>query len=1198
MLRVVHGNRFEELAGALIEALPAADPFAPTTIVVSRGLVGTWLTYRIALDRGIAAGLDLPFLDRFLADAYVDADAARVGLSALRRDQLAAVVGSVLADRDRLADPALARVRDYLGDPARPDAPVRRVQLANRVAGLYWGYAMTRPEWLVAWDDRRADGGPATSSPGAADDARWQARLWSLAMETARRGRGVTPRGLGAPAPSAEQPGSPPRPRAEGTLALVPRLPFARRRLGLPAPRLPQPVHVVGFSYLAPAYLDALADLGTAQDVTVYLVDPCADFWEDVASPRARTRVPVSSTADRLLGLWGKPIRDTNAALVERTGGDLDDRFVEPPRTTALACLLADVVARAEPTAPLAGTPAGVTVMACPTVRRELEVVGAEIVRRLAASPTLRAHEVAVLIAGDPDDYLAQLPAVWSSLLGPPAEDTPGSPGLPFHIVDSHLAEHGRVGEAVHALFELPLGRFTRRELLGVMTHPCVLARYKHVDPDDWVQWTERLGIVHGADQKDHRGTYLEHLDLFHWDQGILRLALGGFMCGDRPGQAVGGPVKIAAREAVPEEVADDRQASAATFALLARSLVGDARWLRDRALPLAGWAGVLDAVVTTYVTAPDDAGARELDRIRRALTGLAELDLDGRAVEYREVVELVRHRLAALLGDRGEPLAHGVLVAPLAPMRPLPASLVFVLGLGEGEFPATDPPSPLDLRDPPRAGEVSARDRDRVAFLDAVLAARDHLFLSYVGLDPKSGEPIAPSPVVIELADALAAYTGAASGQAALAALTERHPLHRWDAAYDGGLSASPAPGRAGPDRAGRALVASPAPGRARERRSVLLREAITRHLRARGVAQPEPARLRELVARTPALAAIAHDLRLDPVGTIAGAPDDDAPVRLSLAMLRKFLDAPVQAWAAAVLRLGDLPDEELVDKSDEPFGHDAVGRAAVLRDTLAAVLGVGAAPASVADAYAAAIDARARRGAAPVGVFGEVAGEADRALVETWREAITGAACGPARRVAFGRSFTGDAALEPPIAIDVDLGGRTRRIELDGQTEILVDDAGTGTSASIVVIGGKKAARRHTLRGAIDHVALAAAGTAPRTHRTLCLDGAGALHVTEHAAWTPAAARAYLADLVGELLARPHGYLLSLDDADRALAGKPPKITPTRDGHPGSLGFGPIVRAERLDLPADPLGIAKRRLGPLVERMAGDHGFNGSDA
>ena len=44
--------------------------------------------------------------------------------------------------------------------------------------------------------------------------------------------------------------------------------------------------------------------------------------------------------------------------------------------------------------------------------------------------------------------------------------------------------------------------------------------------------------------------------------------------------------------------------------------------------------------------------------------------------------------------------------------------ALTFIVGLDEGEFPAGDVPSPLDLRTTRRRGDVAPRDRDRYAFL------------------------------------------------------------------------------------------------------------------------------------------------------------------------------------------------------------------------------------------------------------------------------------------------------------------------------------------------------------------------------------------------------------------------------------------------------------------------------------------------
>ena len=97
----------------------------------------------------------------------------------------------------------------------------------------------------------------------------------------------------------------------------------------------------------------------------------------------------------------------------------------------------------------------------------------------------------------------------------------------------------------------------------------------------------------------------------------------------------------------------------------------------------------------------------------------------------------------------------------------------MFVAGLDERTFPAGDQPSALDLRRAPRPGDVSPRDRDRAAFLEVLLGARDALYLSYVAVEAKSGQALGPSPVVHELADALAPYLGAASSREALARIT-----------------------------------------------------------------------------------------------------------------------------------------------------------------------------------------------------------------------------------------------------------------------------------------------------------------------------------------------------------------------------------------------------------------------------------------
>src|SRR5215468_1534766 len=249
MLRAVHGNRVERLLAALLDALPPADPFAPSTIVVGSQLIARWLVREIALARGIAAGLELVAFDAFVGATWAGDAAGRAArLGALDREQLAAALGSVLAD-DAVVQ-ALAPVAAYLAAAPAPGdrAGPRRVQLAEHLAELVWSYALSRPDWMPAL----AIGQPPGELVGD-PTARWQAALIGAALSR-----------LGADG-AALRDGAP---RRAGRRAPTPMLPWLRRRAGLPTP-VRAPVSVFGMSFLARAQLEALTDLAATSDVTV-----------------------------------------------------------------------------------------------------------------------------------------------------------------------------------------------------------------------------------------------------------------------------------------------------------------------------------------------------------------------------------------------------------------------------------------------------------------------------------------------------------------------------------------------------------------------------------------------------------------------------------------------------------------------------------------------------------------------------------------------------------------------------------------------------------------------------------------------------------------------------------------------------------------------------------------------------------------
>jgi hypothetical protein len=184
--------------------------------------------------------------------------------------------------------------------------------------------------------------------------------------------------------------------------------------------------------------------------------------------------------------------------------------------------------------------------------------------------------------------------------------------------------------------------------------------------------------------------------------------------------------------------------------------------------------------------------------------------------------------------------------------------------------------------------------------------------------------------------------------------------------------------------------------------------------------------------------------------------------------------------------------------------------------------------------------------------------------------------------------------AELHAALELELPSGGTVRLV---GQTEVLVRTGGVGGAAvrheSITPLTGElKKAGHHHLRGAFDHVVLAAAGLAPAGHAHHLLGQAGNSERIDHAPWTQADARAYLGALIDELFGAAHGYALPFDQLVSAYTGK--SVGFGRRSKPFQiLRYGPIDRADGLELPPDAIEIAQRRFGPLASRFIGDHAF-----
>jgi exodeoxyribonuclease V gamma subunit len=1201
VIRLCYSNRTEALCEALAENLGAqrASLFDPVHLVVPNPLVEGYVKQALARRLGIAAHIETQFLRGFL-ERIANASAPETPI--VDRDLCEGELLALFSDPARLGSRDLDAVRGYLAasDSARDnDHPSddegldrRRVQLAAQVAALFDEYAFSRPEMLAVW--RR--GGLVADLDEPLQ--RWQRELW-LALF----GRG------GSFA-------------ARGALTL----PDFFAQIEAAALRPPPAAHVFGISYVARLYRSIFGSIARASALYVYTLNPCREYWEDLAPrrrvapaadarrfPRRRagaqlslgglvesenaTADPAALTENPLLELWGRPGRDNMRLLNQLAECDFDARFVDPTAEKSRPSLLAILQKEVLDREPAGGRPApdgSLVILPAPDPRRELETVASEIWSLLRADQTLTFADVAVIVP----------PAVAPTYLPLARAVFDEAAALPHTVVDLPRGPETRIRNAVTRLLELPTSPLGRPDLLGLAMHPAVARRFPEIDPDHWVALCEALEIVRGADRDDHADSYLDR-DGLSWDQGLRRLALGAFLSGRRsgeerpfamPGGRRGdgpGDQTWASDPILPAELPPALEPAARALGILARELIAYARAAGARPATFATFAALLRRTITaTILPAAADEEAALGDALA-AIERVAALVPPTLEMSFRTAAELVEQRLDG--GPNHHRSPEGVTVASFVPMRALPFRIIFVVGLDERVFPAPDGLAAIDLRGVQRLpGDVTPREQDEYMFLETLLSARDRIYFSYVARDAVTGERTNPCSTIAALLDTVAP-----------GALSEANP----EAAVSSLIRPVPPLARHLDDAACAVI-----PAAARERQAAALGRSARRA--AGDVLQlPGLATLRGTLEPAAWRAAAA---RLDWVGPPVEAP---ASVRRTptLTDLRRFLECPLQASARILLPLRD--DDEAADEAEaalrehERLDETRLHTVPLLRGVIVEALANGgtarATDAVLAEGYDRAAALARLDGTLPAGLFGRALRARHLRLLACWRDGIA---------ATLGGDFAAPAALwlgaapehrpdlAPLPAIDLPLANGAT-LALGGRTELCAETAdGERTVIALIASTGFDL-DRDLLRPFFTHLALAAGdqgqGGDGRASRAILIrpekDGIPRVEKQVFPPISAAEARAHLGDLAGELLGRVHDYFLPCEavftwkkrrDRGESMGVRDAVLLLRDDNWTRFLSErGPIPDPKTYPVPSDAAAqeMVARRFGPYFAALDG---------
>ena len=714
---LIYGNDSDALLDRLAERLrtphPAVAPLAPEIVLVPQFGLRRWLEIRLAEKLGIVANVDFAAPAEYAWRLLRAANPALAEKSGYERELLRWRIYSLLEPLAR--ESGNAELLTAVGDG---DAS-RRLRFADALAHAYERDLAYRSDRLARWEK-------------GAERNDWRAQLWRRLVDTSaqpHRAKLLDDWLRKYAAPSSQPPGLPPR------------------------------LFAFACANISPDLLRFYGALAQHSEIDFLLPNPCREYWGDVRKPREALRDADTFDSDAFadaenpaLAAWGRAGRDLVARLFSYElvqPDDEQDCSREPASDTLLARVQRDVLDRLPPTKGNIACDGSVQFHRCHSRLREVQALHDRLLDLFAHDKTLTPRDVAVMSP----EIGAYAPYI-ESVFGGVARDD--ARYLPYALSDCPVREaHPLVGVALR-LVALPTSRLELNEISEWLALPALQRRFG-IDESDAARlsdWLRNAGVRWGLDAAQRASIGAGNYGEFSWRFGLDRLLLG-YASGEL--DAADGLISGIAPDAAVEGT------SAAVLGAVLRivDLLDGLLHAQRSAHAPQQWQKIYnDTFDRLFDTAADRDASQALERVRRTLADFAEETAQAGMTEPLDWA-CVRDELTVRLAEPERAFRFfggGITICGMVPLRAVPFRVICLIGMNEGAFPRRDRASPFE-RETDRNAEPSIRDEDRYLFLQQLMAARDRLYLSWVGEDARDGSIQEPSAVVAELLGILAQY-------------------------------------------------------------------------------------------------------------------------------------------------------------------------------------------------------------------------------------------------------------------------------------------------------------------------------------------------------------------------------------------------------------------------------------------------------
>jgi exodeoxyribonuclease V gamma subunit len=682
------------------------DPFVPEIIVVQSQGMAAWLKQQLANRRGSAANIEFPFINHMIdmalesseANLAYDPEEFTPGMLTWRIFKILLV----LPDE-------LQTLESYLRGGHRD---LKQYQLAGKIAGLFDQYQIYRPDLMREW----------ATTPYAESD-NWQKFMWQLLTHNKVS-------------------------RAERLLRFIDRGSNANLHNT-------QTISIFGVSTLPPLYLKCFEKLSRTIDVHFFYVNPCNGFWEDQLTVKEREQKGFDEMdelfcdlANPLLANLGRQGREFFTTMMGTTEIKYEnDLFVDLERENLLTILQQDVLEMVSPNdaeqLTCAADDDSIQIHLCHNKTREIEILHDNLLNMIEQD-NVQPRNILVM-APDIMAYAPYINAVFGD-----SKDRHGRNKIPYDVTDQSLISYSQIVSAFIELLNLAQARFTVNSIMDLLEIGQVHTAFGLQDKDLELirKWLCDTRIHWGIDGKHREALGGIYFDEFSWRNGIKRMLLG-FAINDPNND-------IVVNNILPyDQIEGGNSIILGKFIEFVESLFALSSDLKNPR-SIDAWSERLQRVIDQFFVS-DNESYTDIGFLRYSIMQLQQCAQKCNLAAPLSI-DIIRNYLsdASMKSTNSSSFLRGrVTFCTMQPMRSIPCKVICLIGMNDCEFPRSDMSIGFNIiARKMRLCDRSKRYEDRYLFLEALLSARQKLYISYQGRSEKDNSVLPAATPVCELLD------------------------------------------------------------------------------------------------------------------------------------------------------------------------------------------------------------------------------------------------------------------------------------------------------------------------------------------------------------------------------------------------------------------------------------------------------------